>query len=232
MAAEMLSHGVTTSRSSRATGWTRRPSCGSSRSPTASARRDRWRSCPRFSAHTPSPRVPRPPRCGRGLSRLGHQRAAPRRCRAGHRKVCDVFCERGVFEPAESRRLFEAARAAGLALRLHADEIIRSGAAELAADYGAHCRPTTSALSLTKASTRWPAPPKRAGRWSRHCCRLTTFFLDRPRRAGAAADRTWRAGGPRYRLQPGHVARRPTPSWRWRSRFFSSSSRRPRRSPR
>ena len=50
---------------------------------------------------------------------------------------CDAFCERGVFEPAEVRRLFDAARAAGLALRLHADELHPSGAAELAADYGA-----------------------------------------------------------------------------------------------
>lgn len=50
---------------------------------------------------------------------------------------CDAFCERGVFEPAGVRRLFDAARAAGLALRLHADELHASGAAELAADYGA-----------------------------------------------------------------------------------------------
>lgn len=50
---------------------------------------------------------------------------------------CDAFCERGVFEPARVRRLFDAARAAGLALRLHADELHASGAAELAADYGA-----------------------------------------------------------------------------------------------
>lgn len=50
---------------------------------------------------------------------------------------CDVFCEKGVFEPAATRRLMDAARAHGLALRLHADEIHESGAAELAAEVGA-----------------------------------------------------------------------------------------------
>lgn len=51
--------------------------------------------------------------------------------------ACDVFCERGVFEPAGARRLLEAARRAGLAVRLHADELHESGAAELAAELGA-----------------------------------------------------------------------------------------------
>lgn len=50
---------------------------------------------------------------------------------------CDVFCERGVFEAPAARRLLEAARDAGLAVRLHADELHPSGAAELAADLGA-----------------------------------------------------------------------------------------------
>ncbi|HEY7598775.1 MAG TPA: imidazolonepropionase [Candidatus Limnocylindrales bacterium] len=50
---------------------------------------------------------------------------------------CDVFCERGVFEPAAARRLLEAARRLGLAARMHADELAESGAAELAADLGA-----------------------------------------------------------------------------------------------
>jgi imidazolonepropionase len=50
---------------------------------------------------------------------------------------CDVFCEQGVFEVPAARRLLAAARAAGLALRLHADELHPSGAAELAAEVGA-----------------------------------------------------------------------------------------------
>ena len=50
---------------------------------------------------------------------------------------CDVFCEEGVFDSAASRRLLSAAQAAGLAVRLHADELKPSGGAELAAELGA-----------------------------------------------------------------------------------------------
>lgn len=44
----------------------------------------------------------------------------------------DVFCEEGVFTVAESRRILEAARGAGLLLRIHADELGWTGGAELA----------------------------------------------------------------------------------------------------
>lgn len=50
---------------------------------------------------------------------------------------CDVFCEEGVFSVEQSRRLLEAARKAGLQLKLHADEIVPLGGAELAAEMGA-----------------------------------------------------------------------------------------------
>jgi imidazolonepropionase len=50
---------------------------------------------------------------------------------------CDVFCEEGVFTVAESRRILEAARARGLKLRIHADELSSTGGAELAAELGA-----------------------------------------------------------------------------------------------
>jgi imidazolonepropionase len=47
---------------------------------------------------------------------------------------CDVFCERGVFTPEESREILTAARAAGMKLRLHADELSASGGSAVAAD--------------------------------------------------------------------------------------------------
>ena len=50
---------------------------------------------------------------------------------------CDVFCEEGVFSVAETRRVLLAARARGLGLRVHADELTRTGGAELAAELGA-----------------------------------------------------------------------------------------------
>jgi imidazolonepropionase len=49
----------------------------------------------------------------------------------------DVFCERGVFDVAESRRILCAARERGLKLRVHADELGATGGAELAAELGA-----------------------------------------------------------------------------------------------
>jgi imidazolonepropionase len=44
----------------------------------------------------------------------------------------DVFCERGVFSVAESRRILEAGLSAGLPARIHADELSHTGGAELA----------------------------------------------------------------------------------------------------
>jgi imidazolonepropionase len=48
----------------------------------------------------------------------------------------DVFCDQGVFTVEETRRILTAAGAQGLGLRLHAEEIVRTGAAALAAELG------------------------------------------------------------------------------------------------
>lgn len=53
---------------------------------------------------------------------------------SGLAECCDIFCEEGVFSVAESRRILEAARRLGFALKLHADEIVPLGGAELAAE--------------------------------------------------------------------------------------------------
>jgi imidazolonepropionase len=47
---------------------------------------------------------------------------------------CDIFCEPGIFGLEDSRRILTAARSLGLGLRLHADQLSQSGAAELAAE--------------------------------------------------------------------------------------------------
>ena len=52
-------------------------------------------------------------------------------------EFCDVFCEEGVFSIEQSRRLLTAARDMGFRLKLHADEIVSFGGAELAAELGA-----------------------------------------------------------------------------------------------
>jgi imidazolonepropionase len=54
----------------------------------------------------------------------------------GIARFCDVFCESGVFDPDQTARVLNAARELGLALRLHADELLPSGGAELAAELG------------------------------------------------------------------------------------------------
>lgn len=55
----------------------------------------------------------------------------------GLARFADVFCEEGVFDVAQSRRILEAARGLGLGLRIHADELAPLGGAELAAELGA-----------------------------------------------------------------------------------------------
>jgi imidazolonepropionase len=52
-------------------------------------------------------------------------------------RFCDVFCEPGIFSIEESRRILTAARALGLGLRMHADQLSESGGAALAAELGA-----------------------------------------------------------------------------------------------
>lgn len=52
----------------------------------------------------------------------------------GKAKFFDIFTEKNVFEIEDSRRLLQAARKEGFELKLHADEIIPLGGAELAAE--------------------------------------------------------------------------------------------------
>jgi len=55
----------------------------------------------------------------------------------GRARFCDVFCEEGAFTADQSRRILMAASGLGLLSRLHADELVPSGGAELAAEIGA-----------------------------------------------------------------------------------------------
>lgn len=56
---------------------------------------------------------------------------------AGLAEWCDVFCETGVFTPAESREILEAGARCGLRPRVHAEELARSGGSHVAAQVGA-----------------------------------------------------------------------------------------------
>ena len=52
-------------------------------------------------------------------------------------EYCDVFCEKGVFTPDQSKRILEAGKTHGLTPKIHADEIVDTGGAALAAKIGA-----------------------------------------------------------------------------------------------
>jgi imidazolonepropionase len=50
---------------------------------------------------------------------------------------CDIFCEKGVFDIKESRKILTAAKVHGFKLKLHADQLTALGGAKLAAELGA-----------------------------------------------------------------------------------------------
>lgn len=49
----------------------------------------------------------------------------------------DVFCEKGVFDVAQTRRILEAGSAAGMPLKVHVDEFVGLGGTRLAVEVGA-----------------------------------------------------------------------------------------------
>jgi imidazolonepropionase len=73
----------------------------------------------------------------------------PKVAELGLAEFNDVFCEKGVFTPEQSRRILEAGKRHGLLAKIHADEIEPYEGAELAAEVGA-----VSADHLLKASEK------------------------------------------------------------------------------
>jgi len=52
-------------------------------------------------------------------------------------EFCDVFCDRGAFTRKQSKTILEAGKKLGLTPRLHAEQLSRTGAVELAVELGA-----------------------------------------------------------------------------------------------
>lgn len=71
----------------------------------------------------------------------------PRVVAGGLARFADVFCEPGVFTIDETRTILEAAAAAGLGTKLHADELEPCGGAELAVALGATSADHLAAVS-------------------------------------------------------------------------------------
>ncbi|TCZ78949.1 imidazolonepropionase [Paenibacillus albiflavus] len=78
--------------------------------------------------------------------------------RLGLAEFCDVFCEHGVFSVEQSRQILHAARELGFGLKIHADEIVPMGGAELAGELGC-----ISAEHLIAASDEGIAAMQQAG---------------------------------------------------------------------
>jgi imidazolonepropionase len=80
-----------------------------------------------------------PEYAGRGgdyIERVCHE-MLPALAAEGLVDAVDVFCERIAFSLAETERVFQAARALGLPVKLHAEQLSDMGGAALAARYGA-----------------------------------------------------------------------------------------------
>jgi imidazolonepropionase len=98
---------------------------------------------------------------------------------APHARWIDVFCERGAFDVEQSRAVLEAGRAAGLGLRIHANQLGPGPGVALGVELGAasadHCtylsdsdvaalagsRTVATLLPATDFSTRQPYPDAR-----------------------------------------------------------------------
>ncbi|MEK6612884.1 MAG: imidazolonepropionase [Gemmatimonadota bacterium] len=105
----------------------------------------------------------------------------PRVAAEGLAEFADIFCEPGVYTPDEARLILTAARRHGLQIKLHADELETSGAAELAVELRATSADHLAAISdggikaLAGADTVATLLPG------------TMFFLGRARQAPARA---------------------------------------------
>lgn len=69
-----------------------------------------------------------------GYIRLLIEEMLPRIKKENLAEFADCFCEEGVFDVGETRRILNAAKALGFRIKLHADEVVSTGGAELAGE--------------------------------------------------------------------------------------------------
>lgn len=108
-------------------------------------------------------------------------RMIPEVASRGLAEFCDVFCDRGAFTVEEARKVLSAASAAGLGIRIHADQFSAFGGARLAAEMGA-----VSADHLEAVDAAGIDAMRDAGVVA-VLLPGSTFFLDRDREAPARA---------------------------------------------
>lgn len=120
-------------------------------------------------AHAFPPEIPR-----EEYIRLMVEEMIPVVAGTGLARFCDVFCDQGFYTVEEARTILLAARAAGLGVKVHADELSWVGAAELAAELSA-----TSAEHLLHVSEEGIASLARSGTIA-VLLPATAFLLDEP----------------------------------------------------
>jgi len=123
-----------------------------------------------------------------GYVRLCEEEILPAVAKRGLARFFDVFCEQAAFTAEETRRLARAAKAHGLEIRLHVDQLTAGGGAELAAELGA-----ASADHLEQISAEGIAALARAGTVA-VLVPTATFFLKLRKYAPGRA--LWDAGVP------------------------------------
>ncbi len=114
-----------------------------------------------------------------GYLRLVCDEMIPAVAHEGLAEFCDVFCERSVFNPEESRMVLEAGLKHGLKAKIHADEMAASGGSQVAAQVGA-----ISADHLMMTPSEGITAMKDAGVVAT-LLPGTTFYLSKPRYAPA-----------------------------------------------
>lgn len=65
------------------------------------------------------------------------EKVMPEICKRSLAEFCDIFCEKNVFSIEQSKKLLRRAKEMGFKLKIHADEMVPLGGAELAASLGA-----------------------------------------------------------------------------------------------
>ncbi len=91
-------------------------------------------------AHVVPPEYRRRGKSADDYVELVAQELIPEVAREGLAEYCDVFCDRGAFTVKQARRILTAGRACGLQPRLHAEQLARTGATQLAVElHAASC---------------------------------------------------------------------------------------------
>ncbi len=91
-------------------------------------------------AHVVPPEYRRRGKSADDYVKLVAQELIPEVAREGLAEYCDVFCDRGAFTVKQARRILTAGRACGLQPRLHAEQLARTGATQLAVElHAASC---------------------------------------------------------------------------------------------